>query len=171
VDAVYIGAATLAAFRAGGQLVELVRDAPLRRRDDAALWIRTWYLVRSGGLTLYGPPPTELIPPIPAAEFAAALVGYVGEIKARFPAVTDPSLRAYLVLTAARALYHLSGGPNPDKAQAAEWVSRTEPAWSGLMAEAMLTRLSGGKIGFADEPTLAAATKFIAFVAQRVGAP
>ena len=170
VDAVYVGAATLAAFRAGGSLVELVRDAPLRRRDDAALWIRTWYLVREDGLALYGPPPTDLIPLIPDAEFATALVRYVGEIKARFPTVTDPSLRAYLVLTAARALYHLSGGPNPDKAQAAQWVTRTEPAWSGLMAEAMRTRLSGGKIGFVDEPTLTAAAEFIAFVAGRVGA-
>jgi predicted nucleotidyltransferase len=169
-DAVYIGRDTLADFHAGGELVELVRDAPLRRRNDAALWIRTWYLVRTGGLTLYGPPPGEFIPPISEAEFKRALVGYVGEIRARFSAVSDPSLRAYLVLTAARALYHLSGGPNPDKTQAAAWVSRSMPPWADLMEAAMATRRSGGKVGFTDEPTLAAAVAFLDFVAERVGA-
>jgi predicted nucleotidyltransferase len=171
VDVVYVGRATLASFREGGVLAELVRDMPLRLRDDAAGWIRTWYLVRRSGLTLYGPPPASLIPPIAEEEFKSALVAYVGDIRRRFPGVADPSLRAYMVLTTARALCALRGGDCPTKDRAAEWLRRSLPSWSALMDAAMTCRLSGGKTGFNDDPTLRLAFEFISFVADEVGAP
>jgi hypothetical protein len=75
-----------------------------------------------------------------------------------------------MVLTTARALCALRGGECPTKERAAEWVRQSLPSWSTLMDAAMTCRLSGGKTGFDDEPTLRAAFEFISLVADQVGA-
>lgn len=108
-----------------------------------------WLNVLASGLTLAGPPPQRLLPPITAAMVSAALVRELEYLRAEVANPKSPwrdqrFYRAYAVLTLCRILYTHTCGEIASKPRAARWALRTLPerwhslvrsAWSGSRVE------------------------------------
>jgi predicted nucleotidyltransferase len=74
LDVIYIGRNTLDSFRANqGSLAVISPGEPFHVTGPVADWMMNWYHVLESGVTLFGPKPSELIPPITWEEFAAAV--------------------------------------------------------------------------------------------------
>ncbi len=168
IEVAYVGQATLRTFRAGGALAVISPGEPLHRRDDANLWLQNWYLVRETGITLYGPDPSSLVPPISHAEFLASLARYADEVCQRDVRSITPGARAYTVLTLCRAWRTLATGTPCSKQEGAAWARVQVPEWAWLIDAALACRLAGGTTGFADEPTLVATDTFMQRVAAEI---
>ncbi len=165
IEVTYVGQATLRAFRAGGALAVISPGEPLHRRDDAERWLQNWYLVRETGMTLYGPGPGFLVPPISRAEFLASVARYADEVRQRDLRSMTPGARAYAVLTTCRARRTIATGTTCSKQEGAAGARVQVPEWAWLIDAALACRLAGGRAGFDDEPTLVASDKFMRRVA------
>lgn len=127
LDVVFVGRPTLAAFRDGGPLASVSHDEPLRRSDDAARWLQTWYLVRRAATPLAGPPPETVIPPISATEFTDAVAHHTLELARRAVTIDRPGLLAYVLLTLCRVLCLLDTRQQVPKPVAAAWLLERWP--------------------------------------------
>src|SRR5579859_6978441 len=85
LEIVYIGRATLQSFRSSpGRLAVVSPGEPFHLRPErVAEWLQNWYLVRETGVTLYGPPPDAVVPPVAWTEFVAAAVRYAASVSFR----------------------------------------------------------------------------------------
>jgi predicted nucleotidyltransferase len=83
------------------------------------------------GVALYGPPPTELLPSIPAAAVRAVVREHLHNwptwVEAGDPAAYG--FQAYAVLTVCRAAALLGTGERLSKRQAARWATTVYPQW------------------------------------------
>jgi hypothetical protein len=165
LEMVYIGQATLRAFRRGGSLAVISPGEPFHVRDGAELWVQNWYLVRETGITLFGAEAVSVVPPVAQSEFLAATARYADEVRQRDLGAMSPGARAYTVLTMCRALRTLRTGAQCSKQEAAAWTRALMPEWAWIIDAALACRLSRGTIDFDDEPSRAAAEVFI----QRLG--
>jgi hypothetical protein len=172
VEVIYVARGTLASFRTSrGALTVISPGESLHRRTDrASEWLQNWYLVRSTGVTLAGPEPAAVVPPIDWPEFVAATVRYAGELRTRDTARSGAGMLAYTILTSCRALRVVTEQESSSKVEAAAWASRRMPDWAWLIDAALVCRRSGGRIGFRDGRSRAAATAFIALMADRIAA-
>jgi hypothetical protein len=169
LDVVYIGRAGLVGFRDGvGSFAVISPGEPFHLRTDAADWLQSWYLLRETSRPLSGPDPRELVPPISRTEFVEALAGHCELMRRRSRTERSAGALAYEVLTVCRVLHTITTHTDPSKAEAAAWTRRRWPAWAPIIDAALACRHSGGRIGFDDEPTRAAARQFIDLTANEV---
>jgi hypothetical protein len=164
LDLVFVGQATLAAFREGGPLLSISHDEPLRRYDDADDWLPTWFLVR-GGRTIAGPPVESLVPPITLAEFTAAVANDGDRLLAGLAGEARPGVVAYTVLTVARVACLLATHRVVPKQDAAAWLAVRDPGARETLEACLRVRASGGRNAF----TLAESRAAIE-LAERLGA-
>lgn len=132
------------------------------------------WILRERGVTLAGPPPTELIDPLPPETMRA-------EMRQLIPSIVPDLLswatldiawvQRYLVATTCRMLYTLKTAEVASKQQALEWaISEFDPEWELLLRHVIVDR---GRGFVADEPPRPGAVeRSLAFVqhAQRVAA-
>lgn len=169
LDIVYIGRATLSAFRRGdGSFAVISPGEPFHVRTDVADWLQTWYLLRETSVTLLGDDAAELVPPIARSEFVAALVRYADLMRTRSQEDSGPGALAYGVLTICRALQTVRTNTEPSKQEGAAWTRERMPEWAWLIDAALECRRSRGTIGFDDEPTRAAAQRFIGLLSDEI---
>jgi hypothetical protein len=170
LEVVYIGRAALRSFRtSAAHLAVISPGEPFHLRDDpVAEWLQNWYLIRELGITLHGPPPASLVPPITMAEFVAAAARYADQIAGQSLESATPGARAYAVLTICRALRTVETGTHGSKQDGAAWARERMPDWAWLIDEALRCRLTRGAVGFDDERSRAGVEEFIAQVAARV---
>jgi aminoglycoside adenylyltransferase-like protein/nucleotidyltransferase-like protein len=169
LDVIYIGRRTLDSFRTNqGSLAVISPGEPFHVTSDVVDWLMNWYHVLEGGVTLFGPEPSELIPPITWEEFAAAVARYVEWFRSEIAAGRGAGYRAYAVLSTCRALYAVRNGRPASKQEAAAWTKERTPDWAWLIDAALRARLAYGR-GFDDPRTLAAANAFIDQVAEGLG--
>jgi hypothetical protein len=161
VEVVYVGRSTLQSFRTGGTLAVVSPGEPFHVRDDATDWAQTWYQLRETAVTLSGPPPCTLVPPIDWPEFTRALARTARAIRAYDRRDATPGARAYAVLTLCRTLVTIRTDRLPSKQQAAAWVSDRMPEWEWLIQAALACRSAGGREGFDDPETRAAVERFL----------
>ena len=101
-----------------------------------------WLNVLASGLTLAGPPPRRLLPPITRPMVFAALVRELEYLRAEISNARSPwrdqrFYRAYAVLTLCRILYTHRSGQIASKPQAARWALRVLPQrWHSLIRSA-----------------------------------
>jgi len=101
-----------------------------------------WLNVLASGLTLAGPPPQRLLPPITGPLVFAALVRELEYLRKevsnpRSPWRDQRFYRAYAVLTLCRILYTHRSGEVASKPQAARWALRVLPQrWHSLIRSA-----------------------------------
>ena len=161
IEVVYLSRETIGSFRGGGDLAVVSPGEPFHLTTGAELWIENWYLIRETGVTLFGPPAKDLVPPVSLAEFLAAIVAYADEVRRRDLAAASPASRAYGILTMCRALRTVATGAPCSKQEAAAWSRERFPTWAWLINEALACRLSRGSVGFNDDATRGAAEAFI----------
>jgi predicted nucleotidyltransferase len=167
VEVAYIGRDTLASFRfSDGRLAVISPGEPFHLKDDRALeWTQNWYLVREGGVALFGPPPDALIPPISWSEFVGATRRYVTGLAASQLEDFSPGYLAYAVITMCRAEHTIVTQTHASKQVSAVWAEHRHPKWAPLIDAALRCRMSGGRVGFDDQAARSDAVRFIRILA------
>jgi predicted nucleotidyltransferase len=170
LEIVYIGSATLRAFRTSpGSLAVISPGEPFHVRDErVAEWLQNWYLVRENGICLYGAEAAAVVPAITWTEFSAATVRYAYELRNRSRVGASGGVFAYTILTMCRALRTVRTQTHGSKQEAAAWTRERMPEWAWLIDSALQCRLSRGTIGLDDEGSRAAAETFIAVLADQI---
>ncbi len=119
---------------------------PFHPRELNRDWVLNWYMIREVGVTLYGPPPQTIIPPISREEFVQVVREHLdwwrGAVVEGDEIENRRGAQAYVVLTMCRALYSLAHGLQASKPAAAAWAAATYPQWAGLIARAQGWRLN-----------------------------
>lgn len=128
-------------------------------------WLMNWYFVQTYGVTLYGPAPDTLIPPISKAEFFDAVREHVQYWKTTMQVThDDPPYRSYAVLTMCRALCSLDTGEQVSKRAAVSWAETHLPEWFPIIRLAFSARRNP-----ADGcPTYKEAARFVEFANQYI---
>lgn len=139
---------------------------PLHRVEAGYEWLMNWYFVLDHGITLMGPPPASIIPPIPREEFVEATRAHAREFTRRVQSVDSQRGESYAILTVCRALYTHHTGELVSKATAARWVRERHPEWSSLIAMALERRVSADDNGPVD--TFDGAVRFVEMVNREI---
>lgn len=139
------------------------------REEQAGIdWLMNWYIIQHQGMTLFGPPPAEIMEPATTTEF----VTVVRDHALSWPAwLTDDSHRgyqSYAILTLCRAMYAIKYGEQASKIQAAAWAANEFPQWAELINNALVWRKEHGKVQVDHAATLSETRRFLAFVVERI---
>ena len=171
LDIAYIDRGTLESFRTSpGRLAVMSPGEPFNVRPDrASEWLQNWYLLRETAITVYGPAPETIVPPIDRREFVAAVVRYAIDVADRLTGEETPGSLAYAVLVLCRARFTHDTGEQASKEDGAAWTRRLMPGWEWLIDAALRCRLSRGVVGFDDTRTHGAAVEFVRLVATGLG--
>ncbi len=170
IDAVYLPVTALQKFRSEKSPIVISPGEPFHVREGEALkdWLQNWYLVRESGITLFGLPPAEVIPPITRGEFIAAVRKYAAEVNEREYQKMDRKGQAYAILTMCRALYTYRNGKQASKRQAAQWAQEQLPEWSGLIQNALAWRRAWREENIDLAATNPETSRFVHFVAGQI---
>jgi hypothetical protein len=164
LEIVYVARSTLAdAAGSRDSLAIISPGEPFHLTGPASDWLQNWYLARETGISLYGPPAPEVMPPVSRADFLAAVSRYLEYLRRH-------GAPPYAVLSACRAVRTLGTGIQCSKQEGAAWLRERMPEWAWLIDAALACRLSGGAVGFDDMPTRKEAGRFVdllAVTAQR----
>ncbi len=171
IEVVYLSAAALREFKSAKSPIVISPGEPFHVREDEPLmdWLQNWYVIREGGLTLFGPPPDEIIPPIAKEEFVQWVRDYAAGMGTGSNKLHDRKNQAYAILTMCRALYTCrSNGEQASKRQAALWAKAQLPEWSGLIRNALVWREAWREEGVDHAATYAETAKFVNFVKEQI---
>jgi Domain of unknown function (DUF4111) len=170
VEVVYVGRDAFRAFRTTTERLAVISPGePLHLRDERiAEWLQNWYLVEKTAVTLTGPEPATLIPPIGKDEFLTATARYVLQLAAQDLAATSPTTLAYTVLTTCRAAMTLRTGEPVSKGDAAERLVSEMPEWTDVVEEAREARRSRGRRGFSAADSRTRAVELVRVLAAGV---
>lgn len=151
IEVGYISTQLLRSFDPTGIIAVISPGEPFHLRRAEASWLFNVAILRDGGISLLGPPPRALIPPIAFEDIACALQGAMRMWRAWLPdadPVMDPKSQAYVTLTMCRALYTEQRGASVPKRAASRWAMTQFPGWSPLIEEALaLVRGQAGADG------------------------
>jgi hypothetical protein len=103
-----------------------------------------WQL-RQHGIALFGPPPTELVDPIPEAalrrEILAVIHDWGGEILANPEHFNNRFYQGFIMLSFCRMLHSLHTATIESKRRSAKWAKAVlDPAWRDLIDRTWATR-------------------------------
>ncbi len=107
--------------------------------------------IRDHSLTLHGPDPQDILPPVDRKVFTAALRAYLAELVTR-PGMSEPSAAevASWTLNIARCLYGLETGRPCTKSEAATWLAGTDPALAPILSTALAVRRGTADVAAGD---------------------
>lgn len=168
VEVVYVTSQGLRTFRYGTSAAARISPGePFHSIEVDPTWLIDWYQLREIGVTLLGPPPTEVVPVISKGEYVEA----VRRLILAWPTDDLAMLgnQAYAILTMCRGLRTVVTGEYVSKREAARWASDLLPGYAELIRTALSWREQ--RRGATDDatPTRAAAAAFVAEVASLVG--
>jgi hypothetical protein len=170
IEVAYISRRALDTFKTQASPIGRISSGETLHRVQAGIeWLMNWYRVRENGLTLLGPPPSTLIPPITHAEYVECVRNYLLGWQGYAPAAdAHHGSLAYDVLTLCRGLHTLQTGEAVSKIKAAAWAKVTFPAWAGLIDQALVwrSRMHEYRV-YADLPVEDVA-RFVSFVLDQV---
>jgi predicted nucleotidyltransferase len=141
IEIAYISVAALQTFKVESSHIAVISPGePFHLKPAGIDWLINWYMVREKGVTLFGPAPDTLIPPISKAEFIEAVreqakgwEHYIHQMRRR-------AAQAYGILTLCRALYACTFGEQVSKRHAALWAAEALPEWSEVIRNALVWR-------------------------------
>jgi hypothetical protein len=142
IEVAYATVATLNRPREGGEIVRISPGEPLNRRTSDERWVVDWYVVRERGITLYGPPPGQLLAPISRELFVASVRANVESWDDLAAWARGPQRQAYAVLLLCRALRATQHGDQLSKPAAGRWAQGVLPEWADLIGGAIAWRES-----------------------------
>jgi len=159
VEVDYLSTAALTNFRSGSwPAARISPGEPFHQIQIDQRWVLDWYQVLRSGVTLYGPPPQEFIPPISDEEFVDAVRQLLANRPDRLTEEVGPGGLAYAVLTACRALRVCLTGEYLSKHDAAAWASERLPEFRDLITSAVAQRYMPNA---AASPSLADTRHFV----------
>lgn len=165
IEIAYLATAALATFREHSSTIVIISPGePFHRKEAGKDWLINWWMVRNYGVTLVGPEPAAVIPPIAQEEFLQAVReqvqawgSYITETRHSRP------FQAYAILTLCRALYALANGKQVSKRRAALWAADHFPQWSALIHNALAWRAAWREQADPDA-TFPETVRFVQFV-------
>ncbi len=170
VEVAYITLHALRHFRTEYENIGIISPGePLHLKRAGIDWLMNWYLVRSMGVTLFGPAPETIIAPVSREEFLQAvrehLLAWGGYISASSP---HHGSQAYAILTMCRGLYTLRHGEHVSKLKAAAWAQGELPEWAALIRNALVWRQKMHEYGTIPPPPFEETERFVRYVIDRV---
>jgi len=162
VEVDYLSATALANFRTGSW--PAARISPGEAFHPIQIdhrWVTDWYQVLISGVTLHGPPPQQVIPPISHSEFVEAVRQQLLEWPDRLTEDLGPGSRTYAVLTACRAMRVCRTGDYVSKKEAAAWAREQLPEFRDVIDAAVAQRYEPQTPGAPAGPSLADTRRFI----------
>jgi hypothetical protein len=142
IEVAYLSTEGLRTFKEQRSPLAIISPGePLHLIDAGSDWLMNWYLIRTSGVTLYGPPVTEAIPTITREEYLAAVREHLSSADDWIARATSRKPGSYAVLTAARGHYTLMHGEHASKAKTAAWMKEQFPEWAGLIDRAQVWRV------------------------------
>jgi hypothetical protein len=142
IEVAYLAAEGLRTFKEQRSPLAIISPGePLHLIDAGSDWLMNWYLIRTGGVALFGPPVTEVIPPIAREEYLEAVRQHLSSADAWIARATSRKSGSYAVLTAARGHYTLTHGEHASKAKTAVWMKEQFPEWAALIDQAQAWRV------------------------------
>lgn len=141
LELVYVPLAAVRRWQAGEQHPTLSRREELAYQEHGGNWLLERAMLLASGQNLYGPPPSELIDPVPDDEIREAIRLRLGDWREFALSPDDPAWQsgrshaAYCLQTICRALYTLQTGKLGSKPQAVAWAVQVLPQpWRSLVA-------------------------------------
>jgi predicted nucleotidyltransferase len=122
----------------------------------------TLYSLRQHGVTLVGPEPKELLPPVSQADLRTEMEYNLQFLGRRFPYYAEHSVeyQAFGIVTLCRILYTVMTGEISDKRAAARFAATlVDQPWSGLVHRT----LTAAEARFHDVERLATEEELLAF--------
>ena len=142
IEVAYLSADGLRTFKERRSPLAIISPGePLHLIDAGSDWLMNWYLIRTGGLALYGRPATDVIPSITQEEYLEAVRDHLSSADEWIARTTSRKPGSYAVLTAARGHYTLAHGEHASKAKTASWMQEQFPEWAELIDRAQEWRV------------------------------
>jgi len=142
IEVAYLSADGLRTFKERRSPLAIISPGePLHLIDAGSDWLMNWYLIRTGGVALFGPPVTDVIAPIAREDYLDAVREHLSSADAWIARATSRKPGSYAVLTAARGHYTLTHGEHASKAKTASWMTEYFPEWAGLIDRAQVWRV------------------------------
>ncbi|MFN8527781.1 MAG: DUF4111 domain-containing protein [Anaerolineae bacterium] len=174
VEVLYVPLHTLNTFRTESSPIGVISPGePLHERMADHDWLFNWYMARAYGISVYGPPPTEVIPPISLDEFVGVVRDHLIHWQEWVYSFASRPYQSYIVLTMCRTLYTLRFHEQVSKRKAANWAANAFPQWAALIRDALEWREAAVKHkGTPIDPAEEAATledvrAFVRFAYER----
>ncbi|HEY3080656.1 MAG TPA: aminoglycoside adenylyltransferase domain-containing protein [Chloroflexota bacterium] len=140
IEVRYASVATLNAPADGGEILSISPGESFNRRRSDDRWLIDWYVLRERGITLHGPPPAELLAPIPRERFIASVRANVESSGDWNDYLQTLKRQAYVILAMCRAMYATQHGDQLSKYGAGRWAQRELPEWADLIERAIAWR-------------------------------
>lgn len=138
----YVPREELRRYVAGRAPTPTINEGKFYLDGEGGDWIIQRHVIRESGLALAGPPPMDLIDPVPPDHLRESVLRIMDEWWA--PMLENPEFlrnggyQAFAVLTMCRTLFTLEFGRIASKPDSAAWaVSALEPRWKPLIAAAL----------------------------------
>ena len=171
VEIAYLSRHGLRTFKSQRSAIAVISPGePFNLKTAGRDWLMNWYLVREGGVALFGPPPQEVIVPISSGERMECVREHALAWPMWVKDANHLGSQAYAILTLCRALYTVTTGGHVSKQAAAEWAMDALPEWAPLIQNALAWRLASRD----DAPdvdataTLDETRRFVQDVADRI---
>lgn len=132
------------------------------------------WILREHGVTVVGPPPSDLVVPISAdmlrENARTQLLGFLDHMCTWAWPFRVAWTQRYLVATYCRILYRLANGEVASKAVALQWAMDTlDPAWRPLLTQVLADRVRGTDFGDRARPgSIKSSLRFAAYAVSLV---
>ncbi|MFO7170385.1 MAG: DUF4111 domain-containing protein [Chloroflexota bacterium] len=169
IEVAYLSAAALRTFRERASRIAVISPGePFHFKEAGKDWLINWWVIRSSGVALIGPPPEALIDPISDEEFLRAVSEQVVEWQDWVEHMRRRGSQAYAILTMCRALYAISNRAQVSKLQAARWAQARFPQWAPLIERALAWRVAPDDAGVDHEATFGETVGFVRFTLAHI---
>lgn len=169
IEVQYLSAHALRTFKTqSSQMAAISPGEPFHIKDAGMDWLINWYIVRKKSVTLFGPSPQTLIPPISKQEFLQASREHAKVWVEWTNQSRDGKGQSYAILTVCRALVASQNGEQASKKRAALWVQGQFPQWAWLIQKALVWRAARRVEKAAYEATFSETARFIHFAVDRI---
>ncbi len=138
VDVAYVSAAALMGGLSDYRYPAIFGHDPLHWERSVSDLILTRHVLWKCGVTLFGPPPSTIVAPVPREDLARVVQeACIGEWRGYIEDIHTCKEQAFWTLLMCRALFTVRQGDVVSKPAAAAWARQTLPEWSAAIQRAL----------------------------------
>jgi len=140
VEVVYVSTDTLRNFRTASAAARISPGEPFHTITVDHRWLMDWYQLREQGVSLVGPPPSALVPPIARDAWVEAIRQHMLACPQWLDGYATRGAQAYAILTMCRGLRACLTSEHVSKREAARWAYEQMPEQASLIRDALTSR-------------------------------